>query len=95
MAGNPDANPPVLTVAASTTKTFIATFQINDAKLYIPVVTLSIHNNIKFLEQLKQGYGRTVSWNKYKLDIRTESKNNNLGCIIDQTFRNISRMFAL
>ena len=31
------------------------TFQINNAKLYVPVVTLSINENIKFLENIKQG----------------------------------------
>ena len=32
-----------------------ATFQINNAKLYVPVVTLSINENVKFLENIKQG----------------------------------------
>ena len=30
-------------------------------KLYVPAVTLSINNNIKFLENIKQGFKRTVS----------------------------------
>ena len=47
----PDANPPVLTVAAILLTG--ATFQINNAKLYVPVVTLSINDNIKFLENIK------------------------------------------
>ena len=41
-----------------------ATFQINNAKLYFPVVTLSINDNIKFLENIKQGFKITISWNK-------------------------------
>ena len=49
---NPNANPPVQEVAAITTTG--ATFQINNAKLYVPVVILSI--NIKFLENIKQGF---------------------------------------
>ena len=32
-------------------------------KLYVPVVTLSINDNIKFLENMKQGFKRTLSWN--------------------------------
>ena len=48
---NPNANPPVQEVAAIATTW--ATFQINDAKLYVSVVILSI--NIKFLENIKQG----------------------------------------
>ena len=41
-------------------------FQITDTKLYVPVVTSSSENNKKLLEQLKSGFKRTVSWNKYK-----------------------------
>ena len=41
-------------------------FQITDAKLYVPVVTLSTENDKKLLEQLKSGFKRTVKWNKYK-----------------------------
>ena len=42
------------------------TFQINNTKLYVPVATLSINDNIKFLENIKQGFKRTISWNKYR-----------------------------
>ena len=38
-----------------------ATFQINYAKLYVPVVTLSINDNINFLENIKPGLKRTIS----------------------------------
>ena len=31
-----------------------AIFQINNAKLYVPVVTLSINDNIKFLENINK-----------------------------------------
>ena len=33
-----------------------ATFQINSAKLYILAVTLSIHRNMKCLENMKHGF---------------------------------------
>ena len=33
-----------------------ATFQIRDAKLYVPVVTLSKENDINLLELLKAGF---------------------------------------
>ena len=39
VAGNLAANPPFLAVAAAITSS--GTFQINNAKLYVPVVTLS------------------------------------------------------
>ena len=42
-----------------TTLTNGATFQINNAKLYVPVITLFINGDIKFLENIKQGFKRT------------------------------------
>ena len=93
VAGNPGANPPVL--AREATLTTGATFQINNAKFYVPIVTLSFSENIKFLEHLKQGCRRTVSWNKYSSEITTQHKKNNLECMIDPIFRNINRLFVL
>ena len=40
---------------ADETLTTGATFQTNNAKLYVPVVTLTNHDNIKFSENIKQG----------------------------------------
>ena len=34
-------------------------------KLYVLVITLSVNNDIKFLENIKQGFKKTTSWNKY------------------------------
>ena len=39
-----------------------ATFQINNAKLFVSVFTLSINNNIKFWENIKQGFKIAISW---------------------------------
>ena len=33
-----------------------ATFQTNNTKLYVPVVTLSINDNVKFLKNIKHGF---------------------------------------
>ena len=41
------------------------TFTITEATLYVPVVTSSTQDNAKLLPQLKSGFKRTVSWNKY------------------------------
>ena len=40
-----------------------ATFQINNAKLYISVVTFSINDNIKFLENTKQRFKQRIVTN--------------------------------
>ena len=39
-----------------------AKFQIKSAKLYVSVVTLSINDNIKFSDNIRQGFKRTVPW---------------------------------
>ena len=85
-------NPPMQQVA---TQTIGAIFQINNAKLYVSVITLSINDNFKFLQNIKQGFKRTISWNKYRSEITTQTKNNNLDYLIDPTFRNINRLFVL
>ena len=72
-----------------------ATFQTNSNKLYVPVVTLSVKDNINFLKNIEQGIKRTVSWNKYRSEITTQPKNNNLDYMIHPIFRNISRLFVL
>ena len=36
-----------------------AIFQINNAKFHVPVLTLTVNVNIKFLENIKQGFRRT------------------------------------
>ena len=76
------------------TATTSATFQINNAKIYVPVATFSINDNIKFLEHIKQEFKRTISWNKYRPEIITQTKNNNLDYLIDPTFRDINRLFV-
>ena len=45
-----------------------ATFEITDAKLYVPVVTISTQDNSKLLQQLKSGFKRVINRNKYLLN---------------------------
>ena len=54
-----------------------ATFKIKDTKLYVPVVTLSAENDNKLLEQLKTGFKRTITWNKYRSEMSNQTVNNN------------------
>ena len=49
-------------------------FVITSTKLYVPVFTLSINGNIKFLENIKQGFKRTISWNNYRSEITAQPK---------------------
>ena len=56
---------------------------------------LLLNDNINFLENIKEGFKRTISWNKYRFEIITQTKNNNLDRLVDPTFRNINRLFVL
>ena len=53
-------------------------FKITDTKLCLPVVTSSKENDIKYLEQLKSGFKRTINWNKYSSQMTLQPQNNKL-----------------
>ena len=55
-----------------------STLMITDTKLYVPVVTLSIQDNIKLLTQLKLGFKITINWNKYLSKPKLLTSNSNL-----------------
>ena len=66
------------------------TFQINNAKLYVPVVTFSINDNVKLLENIKQGFEKTIYWNKDRSEITIQpKKHNSLDYLIDPTFNKL------
>ena len=58
----------------------IPTFTITETNLYVPAVTLSTQDNAKLLPQLKSGFKRTISWNKYlaKPELLAQNANLNL-----------------
>ena len=64
----------------------VRTFTITETNLYVPIVTLSTQDNAKFLSQLKNGFKRTISWNKYVVIISTKpelsAQNANLNYLI-------------
>ena len=74
VVGDPDANPSVQEMAAI--QTTGAIFQLNNAKLFVPVVTLSINDKFKFLKNIKQGLRKIFFSNKYRPEITMQSKNN-------------------
>ena len=50
-------------------------FCITETKLYVPVVTLSIQDSAKLLQQSKSGFKRIINWNKYESDVKTFAQN--------------------
>ena len=67
-------------------------FSITDRKLYIPIVTLSIQNNAKRLEQLKSRFKGTI---KYQLKVSAERQTQYLNFLIDPSFEGVNRLFVL
>ena len=59
------------------------------------VVTLTIQDDEKLLQQLKSCFKRTIKWNKYQIKVSTEGVNKYLDFLIDPTFQGIDRLFVL
>ena len=70
-------------------------FKITETKLYVPVVTLSIQDKAKLLQQLKSGFKRTINWNKYESNIKTYAQNRYLNHLINPSFQRVNRLFVL
>ena len=73
----------------------IPTFTITETNLYVPVVILSTQDNSKLLPQLKNGFKRTISWNKYLVKPELLAQNANLTHLIEPSFQGINRRFVL
>ena len=69
------------------------TFAITDTKLYLPVLTLSIQDNTKILQQLKPGFKSKLSWNKYQLKVSIQTEKKCLDYLIDRNFQGANKLF--
>ena len=67
----PNTNPLRYQVTSQATG---ATFQIIILNFMYLFATFSINDNIKFLENIKQEFKRTISWNKNRFAITTQTK---------------------
>ena len=71
------------------------TFEITETKLYVSVVTLSTQDSTKLLKQLKPGFKRTISWNKYQWKQELLAQNPNLDHLVELSFQGVNRLFVL
>ena len=78
-----------------TNSTGAGRFEITDTKLYVPVVTLSTQDNSKLLQQLKSGFKRTVSWNKYISKPELLAQNSNMNHLFEPSFQGVNRHIVL
>ena len=72
----------------------VLTFTITETNLYVPIVTLSIQDNAKLLSQLKSGFERKISWNKYLAEPGLLARNQNLNYLIEPSFQGKNRLFV-
>ena len=63
--------------------------------LYVPVITSSTQDNAKLLSQLKSGFKRTISWNKYQAKPELLAQNANLNHLTEPSFQGVNRLFVL
>ena len=73
----------------------VPTFTITETHLYVPVVTLSTQDSSKLLPQLKNGFKRTIAWNKYLIKPELLAQNANLNHLIEPSFQGVNRLFVL
>ena len=71
----------------------VPTFTITETNLYIPVVNLSTQDNVSLLPQLKSGFERKISWNKYLAKPELLARNKNLNYLIESSFQGINILF--
>ena len=64
----------------------VPTFEIRfETNFYVTVVTLSTQDNAKLLSQLKSGFKRTISWNKYLPKPELLPQDKNLNHLVEMT----------
>ena len=74
-----------------------AIFKITDAKLYVPIVTLSAQDNVKLSKLISEGFKRSIYWNKYKVidNILVEIAANNdekyIRELLDSSYQGVKR----
>ena len=78
-----------------------ATFKITDAKLYVPIATLSIEDNSKLTKLLNEGFKRLIYWNEYKVtpkkivEIDDANDVKHIRELLDSSCQGVRRLFVL
>ena len=70
--------------------------EITDAKLHVPIVTLSTKDSENLTKQLNEGFKRSVYLNSYeKKPAKVMEKEKNLYEIVNASFQGVKRLFVL
>ena len=72
-----------------------AIFEITDAKLHVPIVTLSTKHSVNLIKQLSEGVKRSVYWNSYQTKpAKVIEKGKNLYELLNAWFQGVRRLFV-
>ena len=73
-----------------------AKFEITDAKLHVPIVTLSTKDSVNLTKQLSEGFKRSVYWNSYQTKPKKViEKEKNIYELLNALFQGVRRLFVL
>ena len=73
-----------------------AKFEITDAKLHVPIVTLSTKDSVNLTKQLSEGFKRSVYWNSYQTKLaKLTEKGKNVYELLNASFQGVRRLFVL
>ena len=72
-----------------------AKFAIADAKLHVPIVTLSTKASANLTKQLNKGFKRSVYWNSYENSAKVMEQGKNIYELLNASFQGVKRLFFL
>ena len=73
-----------------------AKFAITDAKLHVPIVTLSTKDSANLTKQLNEGFKRSVYWNSYETKpAKVIEKGKNIYELLNALFQGLKRLSVL
>ena len=73
-----------------------AKFAITDAKLHVPIVTLSTKDSANLAKQLNEGFKRSVYWNIFKTQpAKVIEQGKNIYELLSASFQGVKRLFVL
>ena len=71
-------------------------FEITDAKLHVPIVTLSTKDSVNLTKQLSEGFKRSAYWINYQANpAKVIEKGKNLYELFNPSFQGVRRLFVL
>ena len=73
-----------------------AKFKITDAKLHVPIVTLSTKNNVNLTKKSSDRFKILVSWNNYQtIPTKVINQGTNIYELLSASFQGLKRLIAL